>query len=248
MSTQKIIANRIKESRKHKGITQHELAKLVNTSQQTINKLESGDVRHSKYLHKIAEATNVSFAWLSGEDNNQTVKAEDIFGLPENFAMIPILTKNETININETINYFREPEFLKSKGIVVNTTLWPTVDKNCFGVIIEDRALLYSFRPGDIVIINPILKPDPGDIVLAKFKNNSDVVIRKYRVTSVNADKNLEHVDLIAFNEDFPTISYHQHVNLPNGDDPIIGPAVMQTKLLSKRNVSIGPSDIKPSF
>lgn len=59
------LADRIKQARKHAGLTQRELAKLVGVSQPVISQLESGENLQSVHLVKIASACRVSAHWLS---------------------------------------------------------------------------------------------------------------------------------------------------------------------------------------
>jgi transcriptional regulator with XRE-family HTH domain len=47
-----------------KGWTQHQLAAAVGTSQAVIQRIEAGKCSHPRILNELAEALNVSPAWL----------------------------------------------------------------------------------------------------------------------------------------------------------------------------------------
>lgn len=58
------IAERLKYARSRKGFTQEELAKMTNTSQDVIQKIENGKSLRPRNIEKIAKALDVSPAWL----------------------------------------------------------------------------------------------------------------------------------------------------------------------------------------
>ena len=69
-----MIGNRIKSRRKNLDLTQKQLGKIVNLSEGSISKYESGkieDVTTTK-LNKFAEALNVDITWLLGVELNRT--------------------------------------------------------------------------------------------------------------------------------------------------------------------------------
>jgi putative transcriptional regulator len=62
----KKLGERIREIRKDKGITQVQLAHSINKDQQSIQRLEAGNINPSYYyLHEIAEGLNVKFEDLT---------------------------------------------------------------------------------------------------------------------------------------------------------------------------------------
>ena len=68
------IGNKIRAKRKELGLTQKQLGKIVNLSEGSISKYESGkveDVTITK-LNEFAEALNIDVAWLFGVELNRT--------------------------------------------------------------------------------------------------------------------------------------------------------------------------------
>ena len=67
------IGNKIRAKRKELGLTQKQLGKIVNLSEGSVSKYESGkveDVTITK-LNEFAEALNVDITWLLGVELNR---------------------------------------------------------------------------------------------------------------------------------------------------------------------------------
>ncbi len=60
-----LLKDRMKQARKHAGLTQKDLAAAVGVSQPVISQLESGENLQSVHLLKIAHACQVNPAWLA---------------------------------------------------------------------------------------------------------------------------------------------------------------------------------------
>ncbi|MGH1542156.1 MAG: helix-turn-helix domain-containing protein [Arenicella sp.] len=58
------IGQRIRNARISKELSQVDLAKMVHASQQTIQFIEDGTTKKSKYLPEIANVLGVSYDWL----------------------------------------------------------------------------------------------------------------------------------------------------------------------------------------
>lgn len=67
-SKKAIIASRIKEARKLAGLSQAQVAKILNLHRPSISELEAGNRRASAdELVRLAETFDVSVSWLMGE-------------------------------------------------------------------------------------------------------------------------------------------------------------------------------------
>jgi len=71
------IGKRIKESRVQEGITQKELSKRSEVSQQMISKLESGKSDKTNDVHKLARALNRNSMWLATGDGERYVNPQE---------------------------------------------------------------------------------------------------------------------------------------------------------------------------
>lgn len=78
------------------------------------------------------------------------------------------------------------------------------LSKWAFALDIEGLSMMPEFRPGDRVIIDPELSPNPGDFVVAKNGGN-EATFKKYRPRGVNDEGN-EIFELVPLNDDFATM------------------------------------------
>jgi len=59
------LAERLKYIRKIKGLSQIELAKLCETTQQAIQQAECGKAKNPRYLHIMAMKLDIPYEWLT---------------------------------------------------------------------------------------------------------------------------------------------------------------------------------------
>ncbi|MBF8177225.1 S24 family peptidase [Herminiimonas contaminans] len=78
------------------------------------------------------------------------------------------------------------------------------LSKWAFALEINGDSMLPDFRPGDRVIIEPDLRPQPGDFVAAK-NGEQEATFKKYRPRGIDAAGN-EIFELAPLNEDYPTL------------------------------------------
>lgn len=65
------LAERVAKRREELGLSQQTLAKTIKVTQQSINKIESGQTRSPRNIEELAKALNVSPQWLMFGDNNE---------------------------------------------------------------------------------------------------------------------------------------------------------------------------------
>lgn len=63
MTTNKL-GDRLKASRLKQGLTLEELGRMVGTSKETVQQIESGKTKNPRCLPDLAKALNISPAWL----------------------------------------------------------------------------------------------------------------------------------------------------------------------------------------
>lgn len=78
------------------------------------------------------------------------------------------------------------------------------LSKWAFALDIEGLSMMPEFRPGDRVIIDPELSPNPGDFVVAKNGGN-EATFKKYRPRGVD-EKGNEIFELVPLNDDFASM------------------------------------------
>lgn len=73
-----------------------------------------------------------------------------------------------------------------------------------FALEIEGDSMLPDFRPGDRIIIDPDIAPNPGDFVVAK-NGKQEATFKKFRPRGSSHDG--AHVfELVPLNDDYPTM------------------------------------------
>ena len=69
--------------------------------------------------------------------------------------------------------------------------------------------MLPEFRPGDRVLIDPDVLPNPGDFVAAR-NTKQEATFKKYRVRGIDESGN-EIFELVPLNENYPVLRSDQH-------------------------------------
>jgi SOS-response transcriptional repressor LexA len=73
-----------------------------------------------------------------------------------------------------------------------------------FGLDVDGVSMMPEFRPGDRIIVDPELSPNPGDFVVAR--NGSDqATFKKYRPRGIDGQGNMIF-ELVPLNDDYPTL------------------------------------------
>lgn len=73
------LAERVAKRREQLGLSQKTLAEKIQVSQQSINKIESGQTRSPRNLDRLAEALEASPQWLLFGDESVPIKSVDIY-------------------------------------------------------------------------------------------------------------------------------------------------------------------------
>jgi SOS-response transcriptional repressor LexA len=93
-----------------------------------------------------------------------------------------------------------------SEHIGVDRDMAAELGRLAFALVIDGESMMDEFRPGDVVIIDPAVKPRPGDFVVAKVDGDESATFKKYRSRGVDPD-GVEIFDLVPLNPDWATVS-----------------------------------------
>jgi transcriptional regulator with XRE-family HTH domain len=178
------IAAIVKRARAIKGISQPELARRVGTSQQTIDKIETGKVQRSSFLAAIALELGVPLDRVLGVRHRSgefaTIPGHRLISEDRN---LPIYAASYGGGGVQTLS--REP---------VDYVLRPApLDrvKAGYGVLVVDDSMAPEFRAGDTALVNPHLPPRAGDTCVFRGAGESDtqhVCLRHLRRVSDKGD------------------------------------------------------------
>lgn len=93
-------------------------------------------------------------------------------------------------------------------GFDVEYTSEP-VSRWTFGLEIQGMSMWPEFKPGDRVIIDPELSPNPGDYVVGK-NGKEEGTFKKYKLRGMD-ENGKEIFELVPLNDEFPTLRSDTH-------------------------------------
>lgn len=185
----------IKAARLHAKLSQEALAARVRVSKGNVSHWELG--RHKPgldHLLLIAKATG--------------------FPLPAQLAGFNVAPAQIGTRRIPLLSYVQAGNWSGSTASAdrVDSDDWLMTDlylsPTAFALEIRGDSMLPEFRPGDRVIIDPAVSPQPGDYVVAK-NGDEEATFKKYRPRSVDAAGNVVF-ELVPLNEDYPSMRSDQ--------------------------------------
>jgi SOS-response transcriptional repressor LexA len=206
---------RIKSVRLSIGMSQQALAKAISefgdrrsVSRTTITQWETGSTRgiEAANLLKAAKALDVMPEWLqfgTGHMKPPRLNLEGLAPIACNALSVPILKHAQAGNHREVM----EQQYAELSIIGIDQELAKVASPHAFALEIKGDSMAPLFKPGDIVIIDPDVKPKPGEYVVAKLQKNNVILLRKYRPLGNAKATNSEKFELSAINEDWPAIT-----------------------------------------
>lgn len=177
---------------------QSELARTLNTSPQTIYNWESRGV--SKQGMLLAQRiVGCSASWLeTGKGPMSLSESTSITPMDFGVHRIPI------------ISYVQAGDWTGAYDLnaPVDADEWLLTDMelsdSSFALEIKGDSMLPEFKPGDRVIVDPVIAPQPGDYVVAK-NGEKEATFKKYRPRGMNERGNVVF-ELVPLNEDYPSM------------------------------------------
>ncbi len=154
---------RFADARKKRGLTQEELAVLMDTSQTQIYLYESGR-REPKadFLVRLSKTLGVGLSYLLGEDlNDANQKCQE--------HLIPVLARLSKSNTNTAADRYQE----------VRQTLYKA-HKKAFWYVVKGNSMNKLFPEGSLVLVDPMAKVQNGDVAAVKLKDHDATLRRIY--------------------------------------------------------------------
>ena len=146
----------IRSFRERKGWSQQDLANAAKISQTTIDKIERGQTKKSKYIPEIAQALEVDLADLQRDpvekklENISSDRASwmEAYGLRPRLPVFPTFeARAGVISLGrDPISELGRPSFLDQIA-------------GAYCVYISGNTMAPEYEPGDIAFINPALPP-----------------------------------------------------------------------------------------
>lgn len=201
-------AQRIKELRESKGLSQAALADALDLDRTTINKYEAGDSRPNRNVKKIASFFNVSADYILGISsikNPETIKKD----ASTKGVRIPVLgsvVAGIPMEAIENIEDYEEiPEVMARQG-------------EYFALKIKGRSMEPKLVEGDIVIVKKMSDVDSGSIAI--------VLVNGDEATCKQVKKVDGGIMLYGFNSDVYEPHFYSTENIRNLPVQIIGQVV----------------------
>ncbi|MGP4130504.1 helix-turn-helix domain-containing protein [Pantoea tagorei] len=176
---------RIRSRRKALNLTQKAVAEKISVSHVAISQWEKEEtLPRGENLLRLAEVLGCAPAWLvDGDGPVFTVQMQMPVGLP--------LLEREQIS-----DWLAEATQV---DIVRRIASDCSYSATSFALTLWDSAMEPQCLRGDLLLIDPELPPQPGDLVLALY-GESEYALRKYRARSPNS------FELVPLNEDYPLL------------------------------------------
>lgn len=196
----KTIAERLRYARELKGWRQAQLAVAADVSQGTIGNIESGARQSKGSLPKIAKALGVRHDWLADGEGEMLpsggkTEASNVIPAPIGTRRVPLISyvqagcwteASDAATVGEGFEYLLTD--LELSG-------------SAFALEIQGESMLPRFVPGDRVIVDPEVCPQPGDFVVA-MNGGQEATFKKFRPRSIDERGNTVF-ELVPLNEDF---------------------------------------------
>lgn len=184
---------------------QKDVAEAFGISSQAVSQWEAGRTRpDSQRLTSLARLFGVRLEWLLSDAGPMAIAGGSPSADAPHTTLVPVIDRVQAGGWTEV----EDPFEVGAADEYLQTEL--QVGSGTFAVVIEGRSMEPEFRPGDKVIIDPAVKPRPGDFVIAKRDNDHEATFKKYRLRSQD-DQGRDVIELTPINPDWPTLMIDQY-------------------------------------
>lgn len=195
------LPERLAEAFRLSGKSRTQLAAAIGVSTSAISQWLSGSVKSLKgsTAAKIEAATGVRAAWIvEGTGPKMVGDAPNVTPAALGVRRIPLIDYVQAGNWTCPADPFAAGDAAE----------WLMTDLDlaecAFALEIKGDSMLPEFRPGDRVIIDPEVQPQPGDFVVAK-NGEGEATFKKYRPRGAN-ERGQVIFELVPLNEDYPSM------------------------------------------
>lgn len=205
------IGKRIREKRKAAGLTQTQVADYFGIRAPSVSEWENKGSPSKDKLVPLARLLKTSVSYLlTGKETQVPMEAmQDIIwpnqAYDENVSPglmgsrpIPVISAVQAGQLKDMENPYSPGDGYSIEYTDQKLSRW------AFALEVEGVSMAPVFQPGDRIIVDPDMAPQPGDYVIAR--NGSDqATFKKYRPRGM--DTNGEMIfELVPLNDDYPTM------------------------------------------
>lgn len=199
------LAERLRMAMRHANKSQSQIAREIGKSTAAVSQWMTGAVKGLKAdtANALEKATGVRAAWLvTGEGSMLEVGKSNISAAEIGTRHIPLISYVSAGLWTGGFSPFEQSD--AHEWLMTDLEL----SEGAFALEIKGDSMTPDFMAGDRVIIDPSVKPRPGDFVVAK-NGEDEATFKKYRLRSIG-DDGIEVFELVPLNPDYPSIRSDQ--------------------------------------
>lgn len=204
----------IRKLRKERGLTLNQLAAEVGSDVGNLSRLERGQQGYSdQTLGKIAAALGVPVAALFAVDDEQRallIKGsastpssasnfdENVKPAAVGLRPIPVISSVQAGALRDMETPYAHGAGYAYEYTDQDLSAW------AFALDVEGLSMAPEFKPGDRIIVDPEIAPNPGDFVVAR-NGSEQATFKKYRPRGIDTAGHMIF-ELVPLNDDYPTL------------------------------------------
>ncbi len=161
------LGNRIIERRKALGMTQKKLSELINTSQQSLQKIEDGTTKNPRKLLELSQALKCSPEWLQ----------HGVVG-GDNVTLGPIV-KNQ-LPLISWVQAGAWSEILEVSALEAEHFMCPVnCSEKSFVLKVQGISMEPKFCDGDLIFVDPEAQWEHGSYVVARLDDENQATFKQ---------------------------------------------------------------------
>lgn len=194
------LSDRIKEALTYARKNQSQLAAETGITTSAVSQLVTGRVKSLKAetAAAIERSTGYRASWLVTGKGPKFVLDNNIQPAGIGARRVPLINYVQAGAWTGVVDPYQPND--AHEWLMTDLEL----SDGAFALEIKGDSMLPDFQPGDRVIIDPSVRPQPGDYVVAK-NGEEESTFKKYRLRSIN-DHGTEVFELVPLNPDYPSI------------------------------------------
>lgn len=152
---------------------------------------------------RIEQATGKPVGWMDrphSEESSKQVRPFDENVVPATVGLrpIPVISSVQAGALRDM-----ESPYPPGAGYAYEYTD-QALSEWAFALDVEGLSMMPEFRPGDRIIVDPEVSPNPGDFVIAR-NGTEQATFKKYRPRGIDSAGNMVF-ELVPLNDDYPTL------------------------------------------
>ncbi|GAB3188623.1 LexA family protein [Hydrogenophaga aquatica] len=194
------LSDRIREAISHSGKSQAQIAAETRKSPGAVSQWLDGRIKslRADTAEALEKATGVRAAWLVTGRGPKFVIDNNVQPAAIGAKCVPLINYVQAGHWTGAVDPYQTND--AQDWLMTDSE----ISGSAFALEIKGDSMLPEYRPGDRVIIDPEVSPQPGDCVVAK-NGEDEATFKKYRPRGMDANGNMVF-ELVPLNDDYPII------------------------------------------